>query len=126
VSDWTALAHKLGKIGLSLRADGCELQAEAFLGESLRILLESPGSGFVPWDEHMRVLEMNRTADRANGERAQELLRHERAEYARKLADARQLMAEAIRANVNERVIPSAYRRQGALMVAGWLDGGVR
>lgn len=121
--DWTALAHKLGRIGLALRADGCELQAEAFQGECLRQLLEGPGSVFVAWDEHLRVLEMNRSVDRANGERAQELLSREREEFARKIADARHLMAEAIRGRVNERTVPSAYRREGVLLAADWLDG---
>ena len=70
----------------------------------------------------MRTLEINRSVDRANGERAQELLKHERAGYARKLADARGVLARAIRERCNERTVPSRYRREGVLIAAEWLD----
>lgn len=121
--DWTALACKLGRLQLAMRDEGCELQAEAFLGESLRRLLEGTGSGFVTWDEHMHVLDVNRYVDRANGEQAQRQLRHERQEYERKLAGARGVLATAIRARCNERTVPSRYRREGVLLAAEWLDG---
>ena len=123
MTDWTALAHKLGRLQLAMRDEGCELQAEAFLGESLRRLLEAPGSGFVTWDEHLHALDVNRKVDRANGERAQELLRHEREEYAATMTGSARAYAAAIRARCNEVTVPSRYRREGVLLAAGWLDG---
>jgi hypothetical protein len=123
VTDWTELAYKLGRLQLAMRADGCELQAEEFLGESLRRLLEAPGSGFVTSEYCDHVLDMNRKVDRANGERAQETLKRESAEYARKMAASARVYAEAIRIRA-QREIPSRYRREGALIAAGWLDPG--
>jgi hypothetical protein len=121
MDDWTALAYKLGRLQIAMRDEGCELQAEAFLGESLRQLLEGPGSGFVTWDDHMRTLDMNRKVDRANEERTLRQLDRERAEYARKMTDSARVYAVAIRTRA-EREISSRYRREGALIAARWLD----
>ena len=123
MTDWTKLAYKLGRLQLAMRDEGCKLQSEEFLGESLRRLLDVPGSGFVTWDDHMRTLDLNRKQDRANGERAHELLKYERDKYARTMADSAHGFAKAIRARA-EHEIPSRYRREGALIAAGWLDGG--
>jgi hypothetical protein len=81
------------------------------------------GHGFVTWEEHARVLDLNRSVDRANGERAQEQLAAERADFAGKLAQAAHGLAEAIRSRCNDRTVPSEYRRQGVLQAADWLDG---
>ena len=121
---WTKRAYRLGTIGLALREQGCELNAEAFHGECLRLMLAEPGSGWISLEESDRALDLNRKQDRANGERAQALLERERAEYARKLADIRAEFAAAIRARATEAWIPSKYRREGALIVAEWLEGG--
>lgn len=119
---WTSLAYKLGRIQLAMRDGGCELQAEEFLGESLRQLLTGAGSGFVSWDEHMLTLDMNRKVDRANAEQAQKTADFNRADYVRKLADARHIIADAIRVRVNEVTVPAKLRREGVLLAAEWID----
>ena len=81
------------------------------------------GQGFVTGEYHGRVVDANEHVDRANGERAEAQLKREREEYARKLADIRPVIAAAIRARVNDRSMPSKYRREGALIVADWLEG---
>jgi hypothetical protein len=122
--DWIALARKLDKIQATmLHGERSDLHGLAFTAESLRRLLEGAGSGFIPLDEHMRVLEMNRSVDRGNGEQAQKTLEHLRAEYDRKMTASARVYAEAIRHRA-EREIPSRYRREGALIAASWLDGG--
>ena len=121
--DWADLGRKLDAIqARMIHEEHSPLRGAGFTGEALRRLLEHPGCGFVTRDEHERVLEANRFTDRANGERAQAQLRQEREEHARRLADARHVLADAIRARVNERTIPSALRREGALLAADWLD----
>jgi PAS domain-containing protein len=119
--DWTALARKLDKIQAAmLHGERSDLHGSAFTAESLRRLLDGAGSGFIPLDEHARVLEMNRSVDRASGEQAQKTLEHLRAEYERRMADSARVYSEAIRVRA-EREIASRYRREGALLAAGWL-----
>lgn len=117
---WTGLAYKLGRIQLQLRDGGCDLQAEEFLGESLRVLLEEAGSGWVTTEEMHHVLDGNRKVDRANGERAQEQLARERAEYAEKMTCSAREYAAALRSRADG--VPSRYRREGVLLAASWLD----
>jgi hypothetical protein len=123
--DWRPAARRLAEIQADMiHREHTELCGDDFYAEALRRLFHRIGHGFVTEEEHMRVLEANRFVDRANGERAQATLREKTAEFERKLADARRVLADAIRRRVNERTVPSAYRREGVLLAADWLDGG--
>lgn len=121
--DWADAGAKLNDIQARMfHEEHSDLTGAAFTGESLRRLFERIGHNWVPLDEHTRVLEANRSVDRANGEQAQKTLKHWTAEYERKMADSARLYAEAIRAWATEHRIPSRYRREGVLLAADWLD----
>jgi len=121
---WVKLGRVLNRVQADMiHSENSPLSGDEFAGESLRRVLDRPGSGFVTSEYLTRVLDANRHVDRANGEHAEALLKREREEYARKLADIRAVLARSIRARVNEVSIPSRYRREGALIVADWLEG---
>lgn len=122
--DWAKAGEQFSRIQSDLmHGEGSELRGAEFYGEVLRRLFARIGPNWVTYEDHMRTLELNRRQDRANGERAEATLKHFTEEYQRKLADARAVMADAIRTRCNEVTVPSRYRREGVLLAAEWLDG---
>jgi hypothetical protein len=121
-TDWAALGRRLSQIQAAMIHDEqTELRDSKFLAEALRRLLDHPGSGFVTDEYCTRVLAANRYVDRANGEAAEAKLKHFTAEYERKMRDSAAEYAQAIRCRAER--VESKYRREGALMAAGWLEG---
>lgn len=119
--DWADAGRKFSQITADMyRSD---LHGSDYYAEVLRRLWEQIGHQFVPLPEHMRVLEMNRSVDRANGEQAQRSLAQHVTEYERKMRESAHVYAEALRARCNERTVPSRLRREGVLLAADWLDG---
>ena len=102
------------------------LYGAAFHAEALRRLLDGTTftvrrrGDFVPQDEHVRVLEANRSVDRANGERAEAELRVLRERYQADLARERADLGRKLRNSAAQ--VVSKYRREGVLIAADWLD----
>jgi hypothetical protein len=120
--DWADAGRTFSKITTSMMHDEhTGLYGDEFYAEALRRLWARIGHQFVAQAEHMRILEMNRSVDRANGEQAQQALAHYTAEYERKMRESARVYAEALRARCNERTVPSRYRRDGVLLAAAWL-----
>src|ERR1700729_1420475 len=93
---WVKLGRDLNRVQADMiHAENSPLSGDEFAGESLRRVIDGPGSEFVTREYLSRVLDANRHVDRANGEAAQAQLRREREEYAAKLADIRSVLALA-------------------------------
>lgn len=125
--DWTALGAELPRIEARMIHDeNTELYGAGFYAEALRRLFDGTAftvcrrGDFVPYDEHMRTLEINRRQDRANGERAEAALRELRGRYQADLARERADLGRKLR-NTAE-TVTSRLRREGVLLVADWLD----
>jgi hypothetical protein len=125
--DWAALGAELPRIEARMIHDeNTELRGSAFYAEVLRRLFDETAftvrreGDFVPWDEHIRILEMNRRQDRENGERAEAALRELRERYQADLARERADLGRKLRNSAGQ--VESRYRREGVLLAAGWLD----
>lgn len=122
--DWTKAGETFSRIQSDLmHGEGSELRGAEFYGEALRRLFARIGHNWVTSEESQRAIHMSTSISRSNAEQAKAALHHFTEEYQRKLADARAVMADAIRTRCNEVTVPSRYRREGVLLAAEWLDG---
>lgn len=123
MTDWPELGRRLDSImATMMHQEHSDLYGGEFTGEALRRLWDQVAHGYVTLEEHGRVVDANRSVDRANGVAAQAQLATERKRYAATMADASRACAQVIRSRATR--IPSRYRREGALQAAGWLDPG--
>lgn len=120
VTDWLRLGRRYGEIETAMiHAEKADLHGDEFRAEALRRLLEDR-PGWVTEAEHVRVLEANRPVDRASGAKAKAELAVARAKYLAYMADATRECAKVLRHRAG--TVPQKFRREGALMAAGWLE----
>lgn len=122
-ADWTDLGHRLGKImAAMLHDEHSDLCGSEFTGEALRRMWDQISHGYITREEAGRLVDANRSVDRANGERAETQLAVERAKFAATMTEGARCYAQAIRARAAS--VPSHYRREGALLAADWIAPG--
>lgn len=128
--DWPMLGRRYREAESELAAVPQEKRPRPYsnewYGEIIRRIFEQRGTGFVTEAESLRVRDAHTSIDRLNRERAEEKVAELRDEVLRKDRDAAADVVRWIRANVNERTMPSKFRREGALQIADWLEEQLR
>lgn len=125
-TDWAGLAGEMAAIRARLvHEQQSPLHGVAFEAEALRQLLDSHmGRQWLSTRaETTSLVEAHTVVDRMRAESAEQDAQRARRQARETAARHRGDTAAWIRHAVNPRTVPSRYRREGALMVAEWLDG---
>lgn len=121
--DWTALARRFQDTQADLvHHDDTQRYGDNFYAEALRRTLTGPGSPFMTKAEVDHLVETHTALSRLNAESADKRRNEAIAENRRLLREARADIVAAFREALNDRVMPSRYRREGALQLLDWID----
>lgn len=121
--DWIALAQRFQSIQAHLVHHDTEKRyGDDFYAEALRRTILDPRSPFMTRAEADHLIETHTILSKLTAESAEQRRDELLAENRRVLREARADITHAFREAINDRTMPSKYRREGALQLLDWID----